>query len=73
MKKTFLYAEFQVSIPFDQIDWQTINVEMKKYVGIITKQNRGIDQKGTADQWKDGCYIHPQEETSQQERDQRAN
>ncbi|MEN9897778.1 MAG: hypothetical protein RLZZ66_1427 [Pseudomonadota bacterium] len=37
MKKTFLYAEFQVSIPFDQIDWQTINVEMKKYVGLKSK------------------------------------
>lgn len=37
MKKTFLYAEFQVYIPFDQIDWQTINVEMKKYVGLKSK------------------------------------
>ena len=37
MKKTFLYAEFQVSIPFDQIDWQTINVEMKKYGGLKSK------------------------------------
>ncbi|MBV5300201.1 MAG: hypothetical protein J0649_00230 [Methylococcales bacterium] len=37
MKKTFLYAEFQVSIPFEQIDWQTINVEMKKYVGLKSK------------------------------------
>jgi len=37
MKKTFLYAEFQISIPFDQIDWQTINVEMKKYVGLKSK------------------------------------
>lgn len=37
MKKTFLYAEFQVSIPFDQIDWQPINVEMKKYAGLKSK------------------------------------
>jgi hypothetical protein len=37
MKKTFLYAEFQVSIPFEQIDWQTINVEMKKYIGLRSK------------------------------------
>ena len=37
MKKIFLYAEFQVSIPFDQIDWQTINIEMKKYVGLKSK------------------------------------
>jgi hypothetical protein len=37
MKQIFLYAEFQVSIPFDQIDWQTINIEMKKYVGLKSK------------------------------------
>jgi hypothetical protein len=37
MKKIFIYAEFQVSIPFDQIDWQTINIEMKKYVGLKSK------------------------------------
>jgi len=35
--KIFLYAEFQVAIPFDQIDWQTINVEMKKYAGLKSK------------------------------------
>jgi hypothetical protein len=37
MKKTFLYAEYQVSIPFDQIDWQPINVDMKKYAGLKSK------------------------------------
>ena len=37
MKKIFLYAEFQVSIPFDQIDWQLINVDMKKYSGLKSK------------------------------------
>ena len=37
MKKIFLYAEFQVSIPFDQIDWKPINVEMKKYAGLKSK------------------------------------
>lgn len=35
--KTFVYAEYQVSIPFDQIDWQPINVEMKKYAGLKSK------------------------------------
>jgi hypothetical protein len=35
--KVFLYAEFQVAIPFDQIDWQPINVEMKKYAGLKSK------------------------------------
>lgn len=37
MKKIFLYAEYQVSIPFDQIDWQPINVEMKKFSGLKSK------------------------------------
>jgi hypothetical protein len=37
MKKTFLYAEYQVSVPFDQIDWQPINVDMKKYSGLKSK------------------------------------
>lgn len=37
MKKTFLYAEYQVSISFDQIDWQPINVDMKKYAGLKSK------------------------------------
>jgi hypothetical protein len=37
MKKVFLYAEFQVAIPFEQIDWQPINVEMKKYAGLKSK------------------------------------
>ena len=35
--KTFVYAEYQVSILFDQIDWQPINVEMKKYAGLKSK------------------------------------
>lgn len=37
MKKIFLYAEYQVSIPFNQIDWQPINVDMKKYAGLKSK------------------------------------
>jgi len=35
--KVFLYAEFQVAIPFEQIDWPPINVEMKKYDGLKSK------------------------------------
>lgn len=35
--KIFLYAEYQVSIPYDQIDWQPINVEMKKFAGLKSK------------------------------------
>jgi len=37
MKKVFLYAEYQVAIPFEQIDWQPINIEMKKYTGLMSK------------------------------------
>jgi hypothetical protein len=37
MNKIFLYAEFQVSIGFDQIDWEPINVEMKTYPGLKSK------------------------------------
>ena len=37
MKKVFLYAEFQVHIPFDQIDWQPIDVDMKTYPGLKSK------------------------------------
>jgi len=35
--KVFLYAAFQVAIPFEQIDWPPINVEMKKYDGLKSK------------------------------------
>lgn len=37
MKKVFLYAEYQVAIPFEQIDWRPINVEMKKFSGLKSK------------------------------------
>jgi hypothetical protein len=36
-KCVFLYAEFQVSIPFGQIDWAPVNVEMKKFAGLKSK------------------------------------
>ena len=32
----FLYAEFQVSVPFKDIDWAPINVEMKKFAGLLS-------------------------------------
>ncbi len=37
MSKVFVYAEYQVSIPFEQIDWKPINVEMKKFSGLKSK------------------------------------
>ncbi|MDI4656449.1 hypothetical protein [Xanthobacter autotrophicus] len=37
IKKVFLYAEIQVSIPFSEIDWQAINVAMKKNPGLKSK------------------------------------
>lgn len=33
----FLYAEYQVSIPFHSIDWKPIDVEMKKFPGLLSK------------------------------------
>ena len=35
--KVFIYAEYQVSIPFNQIDWKSINIEMKKFPGLKSK------------------------------------
>lgn len=35
--KVFLYAEYQVAIPFDQIDWQPINVQMQQFPGLKSK------------------------------------
>jgi hypothetical protein len=37
LDKIFIYAEYQVSIPFDQIDWKLINPEMKKFAGLRSK------------------------------------
>jgi hypothetical protein len=37
MAKVFIYAEYQVSIPFTEIDWAPINVEMKKFKGLKSK------------------------------------
>ncbi len=37
MSKIFVYAEYQVSIPFTSIDWVPINVEMKKFPGLKSK------------------------------------
>lgn len=37
LKKVFLYAEIQVSIPFTEIDWQSINTAMKKEKGLKSK------------------------------------
>lgn len=33
----FLYAEYQVSIPFSQIDWAPINGEMQAFPGLKSK------------------------------------
>ena len=37
MSKIYLYAEIQVSIPFSKIDWQAINVAMKREKGLKSK------------------------------------
>ncbi len=35
--KVFLYAEYQVAIPFTEIDWVPVNTEMKKFKGLKSK------------------------------------
>jgi hypothetical protein len=37
VSKVFVYAEYQVSIPFSKIDWKLINVEMKNFSGLKSK------------------------------------
>lgn len=37
MSKIFIYAEYQVSIPFTEINWEPINVDMKKFPGLKSK------------------------------------
>jgi len=35
--KVFLYAEIQVSIPYEKVDWQSINKSMLKEPGLKSK------------------------------------
>ena len=37
IKKVYLYAEIQVSTPFEKIDWPAINESMKKEKGLKSK------------------------------------
>ncbi len=37
MNKVFLYAEYQLSIDFDQLDWEPICIQMKTYAGLKSK------------------------------------
>lgn len=37
MNKVFVYAEYQVTSPFSEINWSEINIEMKKFQGLISK------------------------------------
>lgn len=37
MAKIFLYAEYQVSIPFTEIDWASINPQMQTFAGLKSK------------------------------------
>lgn len=36
-EKIFLYAEYQVSIPFEEIDWKPINADMQQFEGLVSK------------------------------------
>jgi hypothetical protein len=37
VSKVFVYAEYQASIPFSEIDWVPINHDMKKFPGLKSK------------------------------------
>lgn len=37
MAKVFIYAEYQVSIPFTEIDWASINPQMQTFKGLKSK------------------------------------
>ena len=37
LTKVFLHAEFQVTQPFEEIDWAPINVKMKEFPGLKSK------------------------------------
>lgn len=37
MSRVFIYAEYQVSVPFSDIPWKDINPEMKKFAGLKSK------------------------------------
>jgi len=37
LKKVFLYAEYQVSLPFSQVDWQPVNDAMNRFEGLRSK------------------------------------
>lgn len=37
MSQVFVYAEYQVSVPFTEIDWLPINDEIKQYAGLGSK------------------------------------
>lgn len=37
MSKVFVYAEYQVAMPFTDVDWNEINVQMKKFPGLVSK------------------------------------
>jgi hypothetical protein len=59
--RVYLYAEFQVSIPFKEIDWKPIDVEMKKYAGLISK----TWLSGINNQTVGGFYAFDSEENAQ--------
>lgn len=37
MAKIFVYAEYQVSVPFTEIDWAPINTQMQTFKGLKSK------------------------------------
>lgn len=37
MSKSFVYAEYQTIMPFSEVNWSDVNIEMKKFKGLVSK------------------------------------
>jgi hypothetical protein len=67
--RVFIYAEYQVSVPFTEIPWKDVNVDMKRFAGLRSKtwlsglNNRTVggfyefDNQENAQAYIDGLLI----------------
>lgn len=60
-EKIFLYAEYQVSIPFDHIDWKPVNEAMLEFEGLVSK----TWLSGASNQSVGGFYEFTSQELAQ--------
>lgn len=61
IKKVFLYAEFQVSMPFSEIDWAPVNAQMKSFSGLKSKTwLSGINTNSVGGFYEFDCIANAQ-------------